>query len=553
MNGLCTRVHTLLLVLVATTACHGTGGSYFQRSASQPEPNAALQALVEGDGLRAAAAALQLTPAERTQLVDQTRRFYKVEHHQLIWSDGGRPSKRAVQLATIVGTAEDNGLPAGLYPLPFETTGQTAISADRAPELDIRATLSFFRYFLHLSAGRLDPHVLEAQWTLKPEKPDLVGALTSAVDANNLTQAVNALTPHAPQYVELQKALKKYRAIATKGGWPAIQLNARLKPGSRSPDIAALRARLAAEGDFSEARGNEQGEQAGVYDEAVVDALKRFEERHRLKPDGLLDREAIAAMNVPVDERIKQIALAMERWRWLPDQLPDRYLLVNVPDYRLDAIEGGKSVLTMRVVVGAPDKMTPIFADKMEYLIFSPYWNIPPDIAQNETLPRASRDPDYLTRNNMEVVDASGRVVDPSDADWSGDKGSLRIRQRPGDGNALGGVKFVFPNNFNVYLHDTNAATLFDRLERGLSHGCVRVEEPARLAEYVLRDQPEWTAARIQEAMQAGQEQRVNLKAPIPVYILYMTAWVHEGGVRFLKDIYGHDAEQEAKLWADSN
>jgi murein L,D-transpeptidase YcbB/YkuD len=233
--------------------------------------------------------------------------------------------------------------------------------------------------------------------------------------------------------------------------------------------------------------------------------------------------------------------------------MPDRYLLVNVPDFRLDAIEGGSTVLGMRVVVGAPDKKTPIFADRMEYVVFSPYWNVPPDIARNETLPRAATDPDYLSRNNMEAVDASGRVVDPSEINWSGDIGNLRIRQRPGSGNALGGVKFVFPNNFNVYLHDTNAGNLFDRLERGLSHGCVRVEEPAKLAQYVLRDQPEWTADTIQAAMQAGQEHRVNLKTPLPVFILYMTAWVHDGGVRFLKDIYGHDGEQEAKLWGDSN
>jgi murein L,D-transpeptidase YcbB/YkuD len=267
----------------------------------------------------------------------------------------------------------------------------------------------------------------------------------------------------------------------------------------------------------------------------------------------VIDPETIAAMNVPAGERIRQIDLAMERWRWLPDQMPERYLLVNVPDYRLDAIERDTSVLSMRVVVGAPDKKTPIFADKMEYVIFSPYWNVPPDIARNETLPRAARDPDYLARNNMEAVNASGQLVDPSSIDWSGDVGNIRIRQRPGTGNALGGVKFVFPNNFDVYLHDTNAGKLFERMERSLSHGCVRVEEPDKLAQYVLRDQPEWTPEKIEAAMHAGQEHRVNLKAPIPVYILYMTAWVHEGGVRFLKDIYGHDEEQEAKLWADSN
>jgi murein L,D-transpeptidase YcbB/YkuD len=521
----------------------------------QPQLNPALQSLVDGSRFQTMVTGPQMTPSERTRLIDQTRRFYQAEHYQLVWVDGDRPSKRARQLEAILGGAGDNGLPGELYKLPFDgIEGKSAtIPADRAPELDVRATVSYFRYFLHLSAGRLDPHALESQWTLKPDKPDLVGILTNAVDSNDLRQAVNELSPQQPQYADLQKALVKYRAIAAKGGWPAIAAGTRLKPGDQSPMVRTLRDRLAAEGDFTGARENEQSEQAVLYDASITDAVQRFRERHRIKSGGMLDPETITAMNVPVDERIKEIDLALERWRWLPDHMPDRYLLVNVPDYRLDALEHGTSVLSMRVVVGAPDKKTPIFADKMEYVIFSPYWNVPPDIARNETLPHAAKDPDYLARNNMEAVDASGQIVDPSSIDWTKDMGGVRIRQRPGSGNALGGVKFVFPNNFNVYLHDTNAGTLFERMERSLSHGCVRVEEPAKLAQYVLRDQPDWTPEKIQAAMQSGQEHRVNLEAPLPVYILYMTAWVHEGGVRFLKDIYGHDEEQKAKLWADSN
>jgi murein L,D-transpeptidase YcbB/YkuD len=205
-------------------------------------------------------------------------------------------------------------------------------------------------------------------------------------------------------------------------------------------------------------------------------------------------------------------------------------------------------VMHMRVVVGEPDNKTPIFADEMTHVVFSPYWNVPPGIAKDETIPRVATDPGFLARNNMEVVSPSGSVVDPYSVDWSTASG-YRIRQRPGSGNALGGVKFMFPNNFDVYLHDTNATKLFDRIERGLSHGCVRVEEPHKLAQYVLRDQPEWTPEAIDAAMKAGQEKHVKLKTHIPVYIVYKTAWVHEGGVRFLKDLYGHDATQAAKLF----
>jgi murein L,D-transpeptidase YcbB/YkuD len=277
--------------------------------------------------------------------------------------------------------------------------------------------------------------------------------------------------------------------------------------------------------------------------------VKRFEERHRVEPDGTVDAATVSALNVPVEDRIRTIELNLERWRWLPDPMPGRYFLVNVPDFRLDAIENGKAVLSMRVVVGEPDNKTPIFADQMTHVVFSPYWNVPAGIAKDETIPRAATDPGFLARNNMEVVTASGAVVDPHSVDWSNPSG-LRIRQRPGSGNALGGVKFIFPNNFDVYLHDTNATKLFDRIERGLSHGCVRVEEPHKLAQYVLRDQPEWTAEAIDAAMKSGQEKHVKVTNPIPVYIVYMTAWVHDGGVRFLKDLYGHDTGQGAKLFS---
>jgi L,D-transpeptidase YcbB len=287
-----------------------------------------------------------------------------------------------------------------------------------------------------------------------------------------------------------------------------------------------------------------------VFDANVSGAVKRFQERHRIEPDGVVDADTVRALNVPVEARIRAIELNLERWRWLPDQMPARYLIVNVPDFRLEAIEDGKSVMSMRVVVGGPDNKTPIFADTMTHVVFSPYWNVPPRIAKEETIPSAARDPGFLARNNMEVVSPSGDVVESDSVDWSS-PGGFRIRQRPGSGNALGGVKFVFPNNFDVYLHDTNATRLFDRIERGLSHGCVRVEEPHKLAHYVLREQAEWTPEAIDAAMKSGQEKHVKLTSAVPVYILYKTAWVHDGGVRFLKDLYGHDAAQGAKLFPD--
>ena len=450
----------------------------------------------------------------------------------------------------MLNSADDHGLSPEWYQV-FLVDGDgtdAKIPVDRAPELDAKATASFFRYSLHLSGGRLDPRALQSVWTLRPEKPDLVDALTTAVDNDNLGEVMGRLQPPQSEYRELRTALTRYRAIAAKGGWPTLPASTRLKPGEQSRATQALRQRLAVEGDRDPAH---EKDPSLAFDTVTIDALKRFEERHRLKPDGILDAETVQALNVPVEQRIRSIELNMERWRWLPDKMPGRYLVVNVPDFRLEAIEGGNAVMDMRVVVGAPDNKTPIFADEMTHVVFSPYWNVPTGIAQEETIPRAEGDPDFLARNNMEVVGSSGQVVDANSVDWSNAKG-IRIRQRPGSGNALGGVKFIFPNNFDVYLHDTNATTLFDRIERGLSHGCVRVEEPHKLAQYVLRDVPEWTPDTIGQAMKSGEEKHVPLKAPIPVYIVYKTAWVHDGGVRFLKDLYGYDADQAAKLWPDA-
>jgi L,D-transpeptidase YcbB len=551
MTRLCTWINTFALVslVVLTCACQGWSGGAGSSTwgYSQPQPNAALQSFVQGKALDTAVAGTEMPAAERTRLVDQVRRIYKEQNYQLIWIDGDRPSERYQQFVKALDAADAHGLPRALYAMPIENPSESRvkISAEQAPQVDAQITAIFFRYFTHLAGGRLDPRALQSLWNLKPERPDLVAALSGAVKNNDLATVMEKLQPQNPEYRELQKALVRYRAIAAKGGWPSVPPNTRLKPPQQSAVVPTLRLRLAIEGDLDPSH---EKDPSPIFDATVADAVKRFEERHRIEPDGIVDAATVNALNVPVEGRIRTIELNLERWRWLPDPMPGRYFLVNVPDFRLEAIENGKAVLSMRVVVGEPDNKTPIFADHMTHVVFSPYWNVPSGIAKDETIPRAANDPGFLARNNMEVVTASGAVVDPYSVDWSNASG-LRIRQRPGGGNALGGVKFIFPNNFDVYLHDTNATRLFDRIERGLSHGCVRVEEPHKLAQYVLRDQPEWTADAIDAAMKSGEEKHVKLANEIPVYIVYMTAWVHDGGVRFLKDLYGHDTSQGAKLF----
>jgi murein L,D-transpeptidase YcbB/YkuD len=253
-------------------------------------------------------------------------------------------------------------------------------------------------------------------------------------------------------------------------------------------------------------------------------------------------------LNVPLQTRIHQIEMNLERWRWLPRELGDEYILVNIPEMRLEVWERGTVPLAMRVVVGKPDTPTPIFNDEMTYIVFAPYWNVPTDIAQKETLPAVLRDPGFLARMNMAVVDTSGAEVDPGSIDLdSPDK--YRFRQRPGTSNALGLVKFMFPNQFNVYLHDTPADSLFERASRSLSHGCVRLEQPEKLAAYVLRDQSEWTPEKIASAMHANEERIVKLKRRIPVYLGYWTSRVGaDGVVHFRKDVYGVEGRLSARL-----
>ena len=282
-----------------------------------------------------------------------------------------------------------------------------------------------------------------------------------------------------------------------------------------------------------------------VSNGSVRDSLESLAPTHQ-QYKGL--QAALALEEQHPTGRADQLRMNMERWRWSPHDLGDRYVLVNVPAYQMQVMEGEKPVLAMRVIVGKPDAPTPLFSDKMTYIVFSPYWNIPPDILKTEALPHVEKDPDWLRRNNMEVVGTKGDVVDASAVDWSDEEAvkSVRIRQMPGPENALGLVKFIFPNNFSVYLHDTPTDKLFFKDRRALSHGCIRVEEPVALAHYVMRDRPEWTPERIATAMHANEEQTVKLKSPIPVHIGYWTAWVEPDGktVTYTDDPYGIDARQ---------
>jgi murein L,D-transpeptidase YcbB/YkuD len=320
--------------------------------------------------------------------------------------------------------------------------------------------------------------------------------------------------------------------------------------------VAALRSRLAASGDLAAPAPVSSGQPAPAmdsYDGTMAAAVSHFQRRHGLEVTGKVDADTLTELNVPIVDRIRQLQGNLERWRWLPASFGERYILVNVPEFRLDVVDGGKTPVSMRVIVGKTQSRTPAFSDKMTYIELNPDWNLPSDIVNAEVAPKVAANPGYLASHDMEIVKGWGdkeEVVDPSSVDLSQlAKNGYRLRQRAGDDNPLGKIKFMFPNEFDVYLHDTPADHLFDRAERDFSHGCVRLEKPAELAAYLLKDDPKWTPESIQAAIDSGEHQTISLPRPLPVHILYWTAWADaDGTVQFRKDIYGHDDELEKAL-----
>jgi murein L,D-transpeptidase YcbB/YkuD len=494
--------------------------------------------------------------AEGARLWKQTQQFYQRVKYEPAWMRDATPRARITAFTKALREADNEGLDPELYGVStleakvregsegFLT--KKGFEPKEAAMLDVWLTYLYMRHASDLADGLSDLAHADPAWRIKPENLDALAHFDKAQRENRIVESLLELTPDSPEYRAMRQTLSDYRAQAAKGGWPRVPADLKLKRGQRSPHTRALAARLAASGDFTGTVPD--GTEPLPYDSALQEAVKRFQRRHGLQDDAVVSPAVAAEMNVPIEQRIAQLSMNMERWRWLPRNLGDRYILVNLPEQRLDVWENGKVVLSMRVIVGKPESPTPIFNDEMTHIVFSPYWNIPPGIARDETLPSLMRDPGFLARNNMEVVNKAGRTIDPSSINWM-DPSSFRVRQRPGSNNALGLVKFMFPNQFDVYLHDTPTDSLFGRAARLFSHGCVRVEKPEELATYLLRDQPEWTIERIRAAMRAGSERHVKLKTPVPVYLGYWTASVSPDGLaQFRKDIYGIDGRLSAMI-----
>jgi murein L,D-transpeptidase YcbB/YkuD len=494
--------------------------------------------------------------SEGARLWKLTRAFYERRKHEFAWIDEKHPTGHMDALIRALNAADREGLDPEMYSLSaLEARREEAakgfllkkgFDANETGPLEVFLTYLYMKYASDLADGISDLAHADRKWRIESERFEPLDHLEQALAANRVAESLTDLAPRIPQYTQLRDALAEYRKKAAEGGWPALPRAFRVKRGETSERVRLLAQRLAASGDFTSSVPS-----AGTmtYDDAIAEAVTHFQRRHGLQEDGNAGPGVIAALNVPIEARIDQIRLALERWRWLPRNLGDRHILVNIPSYSLEVWDKGANPVSMRVVVGRKDTPTPVFNERMTHIVFSPYWNVPPTIAQGETLPAVMQDASFLARNNMEVLDSSGKVVDPESIDLD-DPTKYRFRQRPGSGNSLGLVKFMFPNEYNVYLHDTPADSLFARATRSFSHGCVRVEEPVELAGYLLRDQRDWTTDRIDEAMKAGEERTVKLKEPIPVYLGYWSASATSDGVRFTDDVYGIDSRQ-SKLVAE--
>ncbi len=497
----------------------------------------------------------------RVELHQELEKFYENRNYSLAWLGANQPLdfhkdlQQAMANAWREGLEEDNYEFEQITPLMREVyNGKPEVDINKMLELDLWLTSAYMTYGTHLLQGRIDPSSLNKRWHAEPRSVDMAAHLQQAIEKRNIEQSLMALNPPHEAYSQLRNAFLQYKEIADNGGWPTVPQdpeNKVFEKGDTSESIAVLSDRLRTEGDYNVP--DLSGQDPYVYDEYMEMAIEKFQKRYGLKVDGLVGPSTLAALNVSAEDRAEQIRLNMERMRWLPEDFAQNAIVVNVPEYKLRVYEGGNEVMEMKVVVGREYRSTPVFNDQMQYLEFSPTWNVPMSIARKDILPALKKDPGYASRNNFEIYpnwNEDAQPIDPYSVDWEAMSESdfgYRVVQQPGPSNSLGQVKFMFPNNMAIYLHDTPAEHLFDRTERTYSSGCIRVERPVELADYILEDH---NRSQIRDLMNEPNPKAVTVNGKdLAVQIVYKTAWVDEEGVvNFRDDIYGHDETQLAAI-----
>jgi murein L,D-transpeptidase YcbB/YkuD len=483
--------------------------------------------------------------------------LYERNEFQLLWQN----PQNVKDLLDDIGSIADDGLDpedyhlSQLLVLKLRLDGVESPDPSLLADYDILLTDSLVRLCYHIQFGKVDPESLDPAWNMsrRVRNANPVGAIEKRLRTATLAKGLRNIRPEIEYYHQLKAVLKKYRAIQDAGGWQTVPEGPTLKPGMTDRRIALLRKRLAVTDDFQGAAGDSDN-----YGEDLKAAVMQFQARHRLKPDGAVGKNTYASLNVTVKQKIDKIRVNLERARWVFHELPEDYVLVDIAGFRAYDIEGITPTWTSKVQVGKPFRKTPVFKSKIKYIVFNPTWTVPPTILQKDILPKIKKDPAYLSKKKISVIDRKGRTVDPNSVDWSQYTKNVpyTLRQEPGPHNALGRIKFIFPNKHFIYLHDTPSRSLYGRQDRAFSSGCIRVEKNIELAEILLKDPAKWNRERIQELIDTNKTQRVNLPKPKPVILLYVTIWTDEhDDIIFIKDVYDRDQEvldglnEEFSIW----
>jgi L,D-transpeptidase YcbB len=560
-----------VLAIVATALLWGPGAGSARRSATRPEGSAQSRLLPQQLGtegrasLRAIVQAGNLSDLRWPDFSDyekHVQKFYESYGYSLPWVRGMEPTAQAQQVIAVLLQAEQKGLSAEDYDGPRWSDRLAKLkpavsqpSAADAVRFDAALTVSVMRYISDLHIGKVNPKHFDFGLDVEAKKYDLPEFLKEhVVEAANVSGVLVQVEPPYPGYQRTIQTLHTYLQIAKESDdkpLPAIQNT--IAPGDSYAGVPQLIRLLRLVGDLPSAASVQAD--GTVYQDPLVGAVKNFQRRHGRTEDGRITAQTLADLNVPLTNRIRQMQLTLERWRWLPVSYQKSPIVANIPEFHLRAYdENFKIVLQMNVVVGkAYGHNTPVFSETMQYVVFRPYWSVPYSIAKAEFLPHIAGDLDYLAKKGFEVVNSGQEVVTSGTVTGAVLEqlraGKLFIRQTPGPKNSLGLVKFIFPNNYNIYFHDTPEQVFFSKSRRDFSHGCIRLEKPADLAVWVLRNNPGWDMERVHEAMNGSTTQQVNLAHPIPVLILYATVIIHDDGlVYFYDDIYGHDAALEKVL-----
>lgn len=476
--------------------------------------------------------------------------FYQSGMFAPVWDD---QSKK--ELIQAVRDSYEDGLNPEDYHLGLllDYEGRQGLSSAELSNYELLLTDAFLLLTTHLMSGKVDPKTFDSEWKVLRREGNPLELFTEAMQEKTVLASLNDIKPKYKSYQRLKDKLRIYREIQAEGGWPIIEISQTLKLNMRGEAVSLLRERLIAVGDLPTLTNDE----LELFDEELEKGLKKYQKRHGLEQDGAVGKETLKSLNIPVEDRITDIRLNLERCRWLPNQLGGHYVMINLPAYDMEVVKNGEVKLEMDVAVGKPYRQTPVFSANLIYLVLNPYWTVPPTILYQDIIPAQIKNPNYIQNLKIKVINDSGAEIAPGSIDWSSiqaNKFPYMLRQEPGSNNALGVVKFIFPNPYNIYMHDTNHREIFVKSDRALSSGCVRLSRPLDFAYYLLGQQsPALDQPKVDDLIKSASNKSISVQPPLQVHLQYWTSFVDENGLlNFRKDIYGRNAKLRLALFEKS-